>query len=288
MLIDLNLCSDKVKEEFEYRMWLSVSQHYKLLDLLKMMLEKIRPLKEEERALLRKEVPFSQKTVIEHFITELNRSLKGKRYLIIMDDVWGDDLWIQVETALPDVGNGSRVLVTTRFSDIARKADPTSGPHELSYLSEDESQRLLLKTAFPNQNPKDYDLHDLSDLPKKFAERCHGLPLALVVLGGLLSRQPQPPTYISWHKFLKKFSWHGDEGKKCTEILATSYEDLPVILKPCFMYFALFPGDHEIKVKSLIRMWIAEGFIPEEYGATMEETAEDYLEELVRRYLIAA
>lgn len=276
------LCSYEVKKEFKFRLWLSISQQFKLIDLLKTMLDKIRPVCEDEKALLQKEDPVSQQRAKEHFITELNMCLKKIKYLIIMDDVWTQDLWIQLKEAFPDVRNGSRVLLTTRSSDIARRADPISIPYYLRYLNEEESQNLLLKKAFQDQDPQAY-LNDLSDLPTKFARKCGGLPLALIVVGGLLSRQP--PTYNSWHKILEKLSWHIDDGKMCTEILATSYEHMPAELKPCFMYFASFPEDYTIKAKSLIRMWVAEGFIPEVNNRTMEETAEDYLEELVQRYL---
>jgi NB-ARC domain len=250
--------------------------------LLKLILEKVRPLKEEEKDHLQKEDPTSRQWAEEYFVGELYSSLLNKKYLIVLDDVWTEDLWIQLKGALPDNQNGSRVLITTRSSDIAKRADPTCDPYNLRYLNEGESQELLLRKAFPNKSPRVY-FHDQSDLLKRFAIKCGRLPLPLVVVGGLLSRQP--PTYNSWHKVLEKLSWHADDGKKCMEILATSYEYMPAVLKPCFMYFASFPEDYTIKAKSLMRLWIAEGFIPEVDNMTMEETAENYLEELVQRYL---
>ncbi|KAJ4782836.1 Disease resistance protein RPP8 [Rhynchospora pubera] len=273
--------SDKVKSEFKIRMWLSISQQFQFINVLRTMLEGIRPLNQYENDLLKD--PKSQQRAVEHFAKELNRLLKKERYLIIMDDVWTPDLWNYVQDVLPDTNKGSRVLVTTRISEIATKADSTSDPYNMRYLSEEESQELLLKNAFPFQDPKAY-LDGLSDLPKKFARKCGNLPLALKVAGGRLSREL--PTYNSWHKILQKFSWHDGDGKNCTNILATSYEDTPAYLKPCFMYFALYPEDHKIKVKDLIRMWVSEGFIPEKNGTTMEETAEDYLGELVQRSMI--
>ncbi|KAJ1691780.1 hypothetical protein LUZ63_015935 [Rhynchospora breviuscula] len=273
--------SDKVKREFKIRVWLSISQQFELINVLSMMLEGIRSLDQDEKDLLKD--PKSQPRAVKHFAQELNRLLKEERYLIIMDDVWTPDLWDQVHDVLPNTNKGSRVLVTTRISEIATKADSTSDPYNMRYLSEEESQELLLKHAFPFQDPKAY-LDGLSDLPKKIARKCGNLPLALKVAGGSLSRKL--PTYNSWHKILQKFSWHDGDGKNCTDILATSYEDTPAYLKPCFMYFALYPEDYVIEVKPLIRMWVSEGFIPEKSGTTMEETAEDYLEELVQRSMI--
>ncbi|KAJ4786532.1 Disease resistance protein RPP8 [Rhynchospora pubera] len=273
--------SGKVKSEFKIRVWLSISQQFQFINVLRTMLEGIRPLNQDEKDLLKD--PKSQPIAVQYFAQELNRLLKEKRYLIIMDDVWTPKLWDQFQHVLPNTNMGSRVLITTRISEIAKKADSTSDPYNMRYLSEEESQKLLLKNAFPFQDPKAY-LDGLSDLPKQFARKCGHLPLALKVAGGRLSREL--PTYNSWHKILQKFSWHDGDGKDCTDILATSYEDIPAYLKPCFMYFALYPEDHKIKVKDLIRMWVSEGFIPEKNGTIMEATAEDYLEKLVQRSMI--
>ncbi|KAJ1693110.1 hypothetical protein LUZ63_009808 [Rhynchospora breviuscula] len=273
--------SDKVKREFEIRVWLSISQQFEFINVLAMMLEGIRSLNQDEKDLLID--PKSQSRAVQRFAGELNRLLKEKRYLIIMDDVWTSDLWDQVKDVLPNTQNGSRVLLTTRISEIAAKADPTCVPYNMNYLSTEESQELLLKKAFPFQDPKAY-LNGLSNLTEKFTKKCGNLPLALIVVGGRLSREL--PTYNCWHKILQKLNWHDGDEKNCTDILATSYEDTPTFLKPCFMYFALFPEDYKFKVKPLIRMWVSEGFIHEKNDTTMEETAENYLEELVQRSMI--
>ncbi|KAJ3684938.1 hypothetical protein LUZ61_014102 [Rhynchospora tenuis] len=273
--------SDKVKREFEIRVWLSISKQFELINVLSMTLEGIRPLDRNEKDLLKD--PKSQPRAEQYFARQLNSLLKQKRYLIIMDDVWTPDLWDKVKDVLPDTKNGSRVLVTTRISEIATKADSTCDPYAMRYLSVEESQTLLLRNAFPFQDPEAY-LDGLSDLPQKFARKCGNLPLALKIVGGRLSREL--PTYNSWHKILQKLNWHDGDEQNCTNILATSYEDTPAYLKPCFMYFALYPEDYQIKIKPLIRLWVSEGFIPERNSRTMEETAEDYLEELVQRSMI--
>ncbi|KAJ1695939.1 hypothetical protein LUZ63_012637 [Rhynchospora breviuscula] len=53
----------------------------------------------------------------EYYLTKLYESLRGKKYLIVLDDVWTTDLWTQIGVALPDELNGSRVVITTRFLD---------------------------------------------------------------------------------------------------------------------------------------------------------------------------
>ncbi|XP_059658813.1 disease resistance protein RPM1-like [Cornus florida] len=69
-------------------------------------------------------------------------------------------------------------------------------------------------------------------------------------------------------------------------ILSLSYYDLPYYLKICFLYLGLFPEDYEIERMRVIRLWIAEGFVKEIGGMTMEEVAEGYLNELINRSLV--
>ncbi|XP_078162729.1 putative disease resistance RPP13-like protein 3 [Carex rostrata] len=265
--------SNDVKNRFGLRIWIVISQKFKLIDILGKLLQQLDPhidpskLPKDKVALLFK----------------LHESLRGKNYLVVFDDVWTDDLWYEIKSAFPDENNGSRVLLTSRSFDVVKSADSTYEPYKLEYLTDDLSLELLLKKALPNQDPNNSAFRDLSEIMNEFVKKCNGLPLALVVVGGLLSKKPR--NYNAWSKVLKTMSWDND-GKKCSEIIGTSYEDLPFALKSCFMYFAAFPEDYEVYAKDLIRLWVAEGFIPHENNRTLEETAESFLEDLVHRSMI--
>ncbi|KAJ4783157.1 Disease resistance protein (CC-NBS-LRR class) family [Rhynchospora pubera] len=244
--------------KFDIRVWITISQRFKLIDVLRELLEQIRgkPVDQNE-----------QGQHEEYFYKELHDSLYKKKYLVVLDDVWTNKLWGQIKEAFPDIKNGSRVLITTRSMDVAKSFDSPFEPYKLSNLAKESSLDLLLKKAFPYQDSsKDYP-DNLVDLAKEFAIQCGGLPLALVILGALLSRQP--PDGHSWRKVTRNMQWRADVN----DILATSHDDLPLALKSCFMYFAIFPEDYVIDAKALIRMWIAEGFIPHfDKGGTLEDT----------------
>ncbi|KAI3463732.1 hypothetical protein Pfo_020395, partial [Paulownia fortunei] len=70
------------------------------------------------------------------------------------------------------------------------------------------------------------------------------------------------------------------------KILSLSYSHVPIYLKPCFLYVAVFPEDFEINVSKLIILWVAEGFIKQTKVKILEEVAEEYLEDLIDRILI--
>ncbi|KAJ3684327.1 hypothetical protein LUZ61_013491 [Rhynchospora tenuis] len=260
-----------VQDDFNLHIMLSVSQQYSPIDLLKKMLTK---LKNSEPAM----------QDIDDLISDLKGLLSSKRYLIILDDVWVADLWNQyLKHALPDLGNGSRVLMTSRFIEVAQSADPIMEPYELKILNDKDSRDLLIKKAFPYQKTGEKCPEDLVELADALSKKCKGLPLALIVLGGILLTKDR--TYTAWERELKTMDWQS-KGKDCIDILAMSFEDMPCYLKICFLFLASFPEDYEISARCLIKMWVADGFVPQQGRKIMEEIAEDCLEQLFQRSMI--
>ena len=115
--------------------------------------------------------------------------LKDKRYLIVMDDIWKTDLWNEVSTAFCDNLNGSRILITSRIKEVALHASslnsiPPIPPYELPFLKEDNSWELFSKKVFRGATCPP----ELETLGRQIVESCHGLPLAIVVLGGFFGK----------------------------------------------------------------------------------------------------
>ncbi|RVW91357.1 putative disease resistance RPP8-like protein 4 [Vitis vinifera] len=221
--------------------------------------------------------------------SDLGNSLRDylttRKYLIFMDDMWRNEAWDRLGLYFPDSVNGSRVLITSRNKEIGLYADPQTIPHELSFLTEEESWELFLKKIFLAGSANAVCPRELEELGKKIVANCGGLPLAIVVLGGLLSRKEKTP--LSWQKVLDSLTWHLNQGPdSCLGVLALSYNDMPYYLKSCFLYCGLFPEDSEIRTDKLIRLWVAEGFIQRRGEEIAEDVAEDHLQELVHRSMI--
>ncbi|CAA7400526.1 unnamed protein product [Spirodela intermedia] len=267
---------NEARAKFGHSVWIDVSQQYSPESLLRDILRKltvtgVKELEEMTRAQCEE---------------KLYETLEAENYLFVMDDVWDTEVWKILSRHLPDAQNGSRVLITSRSVDVARSADPSAPLLELRLLSEEESGELLSKKAFPNQeNIEAVCSEPMRDVGKEIARNCGGLPLALVVLGGLLSTKD--PSLGAWRRLAETLVWENmEEGRVCLDILALSYEDLPRHLKCCFLYFSSLPKDFKINVDKLIRLWIAEGFVERRAGETLEETAEGYLGELVQRCMV--
>ncbi|KAF5946078.1 hypothetical protein HYC85_016306 [Camellia sinensis] len=268
--------SSSVGDKFECKGWVSVSKDYNIQDLLR------RTIKSVKMPTTKGELEMLEKMGQEDLEGRLHELLKESRYLVVIDDVWDTDAWESLRRALPDNKKGSRVIITTRIKLVAKSSGDRTFVHELPFLQEEEGWELFCKKVFPNHDgANDKTSHcppSLEELARDMVRKCHGLPLAIVVLGGLLSRK-QPD---EWPK--TKFESHA--LTRVTQILALSFNDLPHHLKSCFLYLGLFPEDFEIDAERLIRLWVAEGFIQAADGETLEETAAEHLNELIDRNLI--
>ena len=121
----------------------------------------------------------------------LFKCLKDKRYLVVMDDIWEIEAWNEVSVAFPTNSNGSRVLITSRIKEVALHASSLNNsiphilPYELPFLDEDKSWELFSKKVFGGGTCP----LELETLGRQIVKSCHGLPLAIVVLGGLLANK---------------------------------------------------------------------------------------------------
>ncbi|KAJ0433711.1 putative P-loop containing nucleoside triphosphate hydrolase, leucine-rich repeat domain superfamily [Helianthus annuus] len=119
----------------------------------------------------------------------------------------------------------------------------------------------------------------------QIVENCQGLPLAVVVIAGVLANETHNEEF--WVEIATKTSSYifGDQNG-CRETLGLSYNHLPLHLRECFLYLGGFPKDYEFQVQRLIWLWVAEGFIQEDGNRSLEDTAEGYLMDLIDRNLV--
>jgi len=273
---------DKVHNDFECHALITVSQSYKVEILLQDMLKEL--CGEKKEVLPQNFAAMDRRSLIK----EVRKHLQNRRYVVLFDDVWNKKFWDDIESAMIDDKNKSRILITTRYENVAYFCKKSSfiEVHKLEEpLSEEESLRLLCKKAFYGSNGGCPE--ELKDISLEIVRKCKGLPLAIVAIGGLLSQKVQ--TAAKWAKFSKNLSLKlesNSELSSITKILSLSYNDLPYNLRLCLLYFGMYPEDYEVKSGKLIRQWIAEGFIKQERGKTLEEVAQKHLKELITRSLV--
>ncbi|KAL0384890.1 UNVERIFIED_CONTAM: putative late blight resistance proteinR1A-10 [Sesamum radiatum] len=181
-----NLYNDRlIEDRFDTRAWVVVSQNYHVQEILTILVNSTRQDGSEVH----------EKSV-EELAVRLHKNLMGRRYLIVMDDVWDAKAWDEVKRFFPDDNNSSRVILTTRQSQVAAYANPGSPVHHMTLLSPESSRDLLRETIFGQEDCP----YALEEIGWNIAENCKGLPLAIVVIGGLLSRDSKEETGGASHK----------------------------------------------------------------------------------------
>ncbi|XP_068328925.1 disease resistance protein RPV1-like [Pyrus communis] len=155
------------------------------------------------------------------------KSLGQRKVLIVVDDV---DKLEQIEALLEEphsFGGGSRIILTTRDSQLLSIADVIYNP---KILSDSGALKLFRQHAFgKNQPTRDYD--DLSNRVVKYAQ---GLPLALKVLGAFLRKK----TIREWEDELEKIRKIPQRG--IHDVLKTSFDGLDDTEKDIFLDIACF------------------------------------------------
>lgn len=249
---------------FHVRLWVTVSQDFQIRILL------------QDLCQLGNDNEMNNADLAEH----LYKSLKGRRYLIVLDDIWCTEAWDAVKSIFPDDNNGSRIILTSRLKEVAVHANREK-PHHIKLLDPVDSWKLLHQKLFVDERCP----QELEEVGKEIAAKCQGLPLAIVVVAGYLLKIDR--TRDCWDNFADSVaSYVTGDPQQCLDIIALSYNQLPPPLKACFLYFGAFPEDREIPVSRLIYLWVAEGFLKQVTGKSLEEIAEECLMDLIDRNLI--
>nr|ANJ02804.1 RGA 0.21 [Solanum demissum] len=257
--------NDIIVSRFDVRAWCIISQTYNRRELLQDIFSQVTGSKHKE-------------DTVDVLADMLRRKLMGKRYLIVLDDMWDCMAWDDLRLSFPDVGMRSRIVVTTRLEEVGKQVKYHTDPYSLPFLTTEESCQLLQKKVFQKEDCPP----ELQYVSQAVAEKCKGLPLVVVLVAGIIKKRKMEE---SWWNEVKDalFDYLDSEFEEYS--LATmqlSFDNLPDCLKPCLLYMGMFSEDARIPASKLISLWIAEGFVENtESGRLMEEEAEGYLMDLI-------
>ncbi|XP_066336034.1 disease resistance protein RGA5-like isoform X4 [Miscanthus floridulus] len=195
-------------------------------------------------------------------IIKLRKFIKGKRYCIVIDDIWDEKTWEVIRNAFGDSNPRSRIIATTRNSKVSEEIGKV---YRMEKLPESQSRKLLYTRTFGAEEKWPGNNDELAVVSQKILHRCDGVPLAIITIGSLLAGKQ----IEEWSNVYDSVGFgHGDDPQvnNMKKILSFSYYDLPCHLRTCMLYLTVYPEDSSINNDDLIYRWIAEGLVQTEEG----------------------
>ncbi|KAF7025956.1 hypothetical protein CFC21_038099 [Triticum aestivum] len=271
---------DQIKGQFDCDAFISVSQNPDKKKVFKNILYE---LDKNKYAHIR-----SEEWEEKHLIDEIIEFLNGKRYLIVIDDIWDKEVWKLIKCAFSKKSPGSRLITTTRIVSVSEACCSSMDDiYKMKPLSDDVSRTLFYKRVFSQENGCPQELLQVS---KDILKKCGGIPLAIISIASLLANNHQMKTKHQWYTLLNSIGRGLTEDQSLEEmkkILLFSYYDLPSYLKPCLLYLSIFPEDHKIMRHRLIWRWISEGLVySDKQETSLYELGNSYFTELVNRSMV--
>nr|AHL48504.1 powdery mildew resistance protein [Triticum aestivum] len=213
-------------------------------------------------------------------IDSIIKHLQGKRYFIVVDDLWTASVWDIISRALPYGDCCSRILTTTQIEDVALACSGYESEYifNLDPLNSGESRKLFFDSVFGSECetgcPEEFKV-----VVDRIIRKCGGLPLSTLNIASLLL--PSKPNPAKWEKVessLPSTLGTNPTSNGMKDVIILVYDKLPLHLKTCLLYVGMYPEGYTISKDDLEKQWVAESFVSDaEHG---------YFSELLRRGMI--
>ncbi|KAI9116343.1 hypothetical protein K1719_012510 [Acacia pycnantha] len=158
---------EDVKKHFGLKRWVGVPDEFNVQQIAQKILGKEDP----------KEMEQVQQ--------DLRQLIKRKIFLIVLDDVWNDDVecWRDLKKLLSEGAEGSMIIVTTRSEKVGKMMG-THPPIILEGLDAKRSWELFCRMAFvEGREPNNKELIAVG---REVVNKCGGVPLAIRAVGSLV------------------------------------------------------------------------------------------------------
>ncbi|XBI95047.1 hypothetical protein VPH35_031588 [Triticum aestivum] len=233
---------EQMKNHFQISIWICVSLDFNANRLTKDIVEKIPQVNNENKNCSAEEL--------------IEQRLKGKRVLLVLDDVWEyrEVEWKNVIALFKkEGGKGNMVIVTTRISEVANAVKTTKYSLKLERLCSADIMSFFEECVFGDQKPW-VDHPELVDIGSKIVDKLKGSPLAARTVGRLLRTKL---ILNHWRSVLESKEWESTtDDNDIMPALKLSYDYLPFHLQQCFSFCGLFPEDYVFGSEELVHLWI--------------------------------
>uniref|UniRef100_A0A8I6YK99 NB-ARC domain-containing protein n=2 Tax=Hordeum vulgare subsp. vulgare TaxID=112509 RepID=A0A8I6YK99_HORVV len=209
--------------------------------------------------------------------------LRTTKCLIVIDDI-NKQHWDAIKSIFHRQTK-CRIIVTTSLQSVANACSSGGGyVYKMGILDAELSKVLLMKKVFfQGCSP------ELERGSKAIVEKCDGLPLALVSVAKFLLGENEL-TGSHCMQVCRNLGLHMEKDEdfaKLQQVLVNNYMSLSGYpLRTSLLYTSLYPNGRPIRRNTLIRRWLAEGYMQCQYKRSDMEVAAENFRELVDRNII--
>ncbi|KAH1084021.1 hypothetical protein J1N35_023782 [Gossypium stocksii] len=261
------ICNDcQVLENFENIIWVNVSDDFDLGKIARKIILSLEGFEHDSLRLLTL-VP------LQTLLDRIQRKIVNKKSLLVLDGVgrYDCDDWEALRAVFQHGMLGSGILVITHEHSVAGAME-SSYTFCLEKLSDELCWMILREVGLNDDTLEDA----IEDIGRELASRCEGLPFAAKVLGDGIRHYDSG--IRGWDVFLRNCIWKSPRiTKYMSQVLSLSYCNLPLSVRRCLSYWAIFPKNFEISKTLLVQHWMAQGYLYSSDNLEMELKGEEYL-----------
>ncbi|KAF3448869.1 hypothetical protein FNV43_RR09585 [Rhamnella rubrinervis] len=259
--------SEIVRKNFQLRMWVELAPEDS--SDLRLVIKKII----NSAAPPHKQIK-SNPVEMEQLQKRLHNEIKGKKFLLVFHGL--KENWSVLKELLTNGVKGNNIVLVTRREDTAHSM---SGGRvlKLFLLSYEESWVLFNQVAV-KQRQEPWN-NEILDRVGNIVDLCKGRPFIISIIGRMLYFK-DPEKELSLLDELENIF---KEENDIFPLLILWYNLLPSHLKHCFAFSSLFPKGYEMDVQTLIKFWMAQGFIESSDSQCMEDVGYLYCLQLLFR-----
>ncbi|RCV11249.1 LOW QUALITY PROTEIN: hypothetical protein SETIT_2G171100v2 [Setaria italica] len=224
--------------------------------------------------------------------SKIQQHLRGRKFLIVLNDPHDDSAWEHIRQALPapsdGFSDGSAVIVTPSMEHQEDRADgwitarmlfshyPGTLPYKVYVCSLDTEalRKKVSELCDPN----------LAGTVSKVLMKCRSDSFSTKMVFHALHADPHR-SKGEWEKLLSSLDDFSTVSN-ARHIIRFSYDGLPSSYKSCLLYLRIFPPDCKIRRTSLVRRWAAERLITKRGGISAIDEADHCFQELIDRRLV--
>lgn len=220
-------------------------------------------------------------------IVQCREILKQYKCLVVLDGLKCTKEWDLIQAELVSGSHAKTLfIIITNEQKITKHCRDDKGEFVFNVkgLEPEAAFHLFEQISMKNALLSSLSHGEIAEV-RELTSKCGGLPKVIVEIASSLASKT-----VGWMEHArsinKKFMQELETNRELNKLdglfdwMNAYFRNCPDFLKPCIFYLSIFPQDHIIRRRRLIRRWIAEGYSRNNHDKSAEENGEKHFSDL--------